>query len=48
VDCWLLSHDSPGNKELFWISKKTREVLKMEQVINGTMYRYKIRLGFAE
>lgn len=47
VDCWLLSHESEGNKELFWISKKTREVLKLEQEINGTLWRYKIKQGFS-
>jgi hypothetical protein len=45
IDCWLLSHSSPGNHEVFWISKKTREVLKLEQEFNGR-YRYKIKLGF--
>lgn len=47
IDCWLLVHESKGNKEIFWISKKTKEVLKLEQEINGTMYRYKIKLGFS-
>jgi hypothetical protein len=50
IECWLLSHSSKGNKELFWISKKTKEVLKLEQEIamkTGTMYRYKIKLGFS-
>lgn len=47
IDCWLLVHEGKGNKEVFWISKKTREVLKLEQEINGTMYRYKIKLGFS-
>ncbi|MFY7899318.1 MAG: hypothetical protein ACOVNY_03965 [Chitinophagaceae bacterium] len=47
IDCWLLSHESKGNKELFWISKKTKEVLKLEQEINGKIYRYKIKLGFS-
>ena len=46
VDCWLLTHSTPGNKEIFWISKKTREVLKLEQEFNGR-YRYKIKLGFS-
>ena len=45
IDCWLLSHTSPGNHEVFWVSKKTREVLKLEQEFNGR-YRYKIKLGF--
>lgn len=44
VECWLLSHDSKPGQELFWISKKTREVLKLEQSFNGR-YRYKIKMG---
>lgn len=47
IDCWLLVHESKGNKEVFWISKKTKEVLKLEQEINGRFYRYKIKLGFS-
>jgi len=47
IDCWLLQHESKGNKEVFWISKKTREVLKLEQELNGRFYRYKIKLGFS-
>lgn len=47
IDCWLLVHESKGNKEVFWISKKTKEVLKLEQEINGRMFRYKIKLGFS-
>lgn len=47
IDCWLLMHEEKGNKEVFWISKKTKEVLKLEQEINGTMYRYKVKLGFS-
>lgn len=43
IECWLLAHESDGNKELFWISKKTREVLKLEQQF-GKMYRFKIKL----
>ena len=27
IDCWLLVHESKGNKEVFWVSKKTKEVL---------------------
>lgn len=46
IDCWLLTHTSPGNKEVFWISKQTREVLKLEQEFNGR-FRYKIKLGFS-
>lgn len=47
IDCWLMTHEEKGNKEVFWISKKTREVLKLEQEINGSLYRYKIKLGFS-
>lgn len=47
IDCWIMVHESKGNKEVFWISKQTKEVLKLEQQINGTMYRYKIKLGFS-
>lgn len=46
IDCWLLTHTSPNNKEVFWISKKTKEVLKLEQQF-GERYRYKIKLGFS-
>lgn len=42
IDCWILVHEEKGNKEVFWISKKTKEVLKLEQEINGVVYRYKI------
>jgi hypothetical protein len=44
--CWLLSHEGTNNKEVFWISKKTNEVLKLEQEFGGR-YRYKIKLGFS-
>ncbi len=47
IDCWLLVHESKGNKEVFWVSKKTKEVLKLEQELNGSMYRYKVKLGFS-
>jgi hypothetical protein len=47
VPCWLLKHESPGNEELFWISQKTREVLKLEQTVNKKIRRYKIKLAFS-
>ncbi len=47
IDCWILVHEEKGNREVFWISKKTKEVLKLEQEINGSIYRYKIKLGFS-
>ena len=46
IDCWLLTHTSPNNKEVFWISKKSKEVLKLEQQF-GSRFRYKVKLGFA-
>lgn len=45
IDDWLLKHLSKGNKEIYWISKKTKKVLKLEQEIKGKMYRYKNKLG---
>lgn len=48
IACWVLIHETIGNKEKFWISKKTKEVLKLEQEVNGKMYRYKIKLGFSD
>ncbi len=47
IDCWILVHETKGNKEVFWISKKTKEVLKLEQEYNGRFYRYKIKMGFS-
>lgn len=48
IDCWLLKHGSlPRNQELFWISKQTKEVLKLEQTFAGGRGRYKIKLGYS-
>jgi len=47
IDCWLLMHESRGLKEIFWISKKTKEVLKLENEIGKGRWRYKIKLGFS-
>lgn len=48
IDCWLLAHQSKMGKETFWISKKTHEVLKLEQEIaGGRMYRYKVKLAYS-
>lgn len=44
IKCWLLKLEEEGNIETYWISKKTKEVLKLEQVVQGKMYRYKIKL----
>ncbi len=46
TDCWLLEHNDTNNKEVFWISKKTKEVLKLEQQF-GKRFRYKIKLPFS-
>lgn len=48
IDCWLMVHEDKGNKETYWISKKTKEVLKLKQEMNGKFYRYKIKLNFSE
>ena len=48
VPCWLLLHESTDNREQCWISQTTKEVLRLEQVVKGTMYRYKIKLGFSD
>ncbi|MEI2822369.1 MAG: hypothetical protein V9F02_02920 [Chitinophagaceae bacterium] len=47
IECWLLTHESRGLKEIFWISKKTHEVLKLENEIGKDRWRYKIKLGFS-
>ncbi|MCU0384175.1 MAG: hypothetical protein MUF68_08935 [Cyclobacteriaceae bacterium] len=47
IACWLLVHEEKGNKEVFWVSKKTKEVLKLEQEVNGTIYRFKIKLSYS-
>lgn len=42
--CWLLRIDyAPGSYATFWISDKSREVLKMKEYFRGR-YRYKVRL----
>lgn len=47
IECWLLQHGKlPENLEVFWISKETQEVLKLEQEFDGK-YRYKIKLGYS-
>lgn len=46
TDCWLLEHYDTNNKEVYWISKKTKEVLKLEQQF-GKRFRYKIKLPFS-
>lgn len=46
VDCWKLKivYDGGTNNATFWISKKNRQVLKMEEHFNSVI-RYKVRLG---
>ncbi|WP_242927447.1 DUF3108 domain-containing protein [Pontibacter vulgaris] len=45
TDCWLLKIDySTTNYATFWISKKTHEVLKMEELFDGVK-RNKIKLA---
>jgi hypothetical protein len=46
IDCWLLTHENGTSKEVFWISKITNEVVKLEQQFNGK-YRYKVKLPFS-
>lgn len=49
IDCWVMEHKSASPAgvsyvQRFWISKKTREVLKEEDQYNGG-FRYKFKLG---
>ena len=47
VDCWKLeiAYDATGqNRGVFYISKQTHDVLKMEEVF-GNRKRYKVKLG---
>ena len=45
TDCWMLRIDySDANYAIFWISKKSHEVLKMEEEFNGVK-RNKIKLS---
>lgn len=49
IECWILEHrsDKYEGYQRFWISKKTREVLKEEDLYNG-QYRYKLKLAVSE
>lgn len=50
VDCWTLEHqfDKPfKGYQKFWISKKSKEVLKEEDSFNGG-YRYKLKFAVSE
>src|SRR6185312_15216169 len=46
IECWVLNHNekSSDGYERFWISKKTREVLK-EEDFGKRGYRYKLKIG---
>ena len=49
IDCWLLEHndaDRGKNHEVFYISKKTKEVVQLEQEFSGR-FRYKVKLPFS-
>ncbi len=47
IRCWLMERNSPnGGTEVYWISKKTREVLMLQQKIDEKRYRYKLKLAF--
>jgi hypothetical protein len=49
IDCWLLEHidnERGRNREVFYISKKTKEVLQLEQQF-GERFRYKVKLPFS-
>jgi hypothetical protein len=46
IDCWVLIHADKNFTEKYWISKKTREVLKEEDA-GPNIYRYKIKLGIS-
>lgn len=44
LNCWMLRIDyAPGSSATFWISDKTREVIKMKEYFRGR-YRYKVLL----
>lgn len=51
IECWVLDncvdHEAPEKGyERYWISKKTHEVLKLENFMGeGRGYRYKVKLG---
>lgn len=47
IDCWILEHGDENGTEKFWISKKTREVLKEEDHGKSGGYRFKYKLGVA-
>lgn len=45
IVCWKMKIDyGEGNWAIFWISKRSKEVLKMQEYFRGN-YRYKVRLS---
>jgi len=46
IDCWVLEHKptSGDGYQKFWVPKKTKEVLKEEDLFYD-VYRYKLKLG---
>lgn len=49
IDCWTLEHetnDRVRNHEVFYISKKTKEVLQLVQEFGGR-FRYKVKMPFS-
>jgi hypothetical protein len=47
IDCWLLENKDGKTISHFWISKKTHDVLKVEDNTNG-VYRYKLLLAYTD
>jgi hypothetical protein len=48
IDCWVLEHGDKNGTEKFWISKRSREVLKEEDHGSGGFYRFKYKLGVSK
>lgn len=46
IDCWLIRKTTPGISKLYWISKKTNEVIMTEQQVDETVRSYTLKLGF--
>ena len=49
IECWTLEHGDENGVEKFWVSKRTKEVLKEDDYSakGGHGYRYKYKLGVA-
>jgi hypothetical protein len=53
IECWVLEHKviltgDVAGAQRFWISKKTKEVLKEEDELGKRGFRYKLKLGVSE